>query len=127
MLTLAHAFYADVTLTGAQFTIKNNAPLSINDPLYKDQWYLKNTGQNGGIAGLDINVEPAWQLGYTGKGIKVGILDILVDANHPDLRDNLPAENVNDYFPKLNNCDSGTMNMEPMLRELLLGETTILE
>ena len=35
-LTLAHAFYADVTLTGAQFTIKNNAPLSINDPLYKD-------------------------------------------------------------------------------------------
>ena len=88
-------------------TAKNNVPLSINDPLYKDQWYLKNTGQNGGIAGLDINVEPAWQLGYTGKGIKVGILDILVDANHPDLRDNLPAENVNDYFPKLNNCDRG--------------------
>jgi len=33
-----------------------NAFLS-NDPYFKDQWGLKNTGQYGGISGMDINVE----------------------------------------------------------------------
>ena len=92
-LTLAHAFYADVTLTGAQFTIKNNAPLSINDPLYKDQWYLKNTGQFGGTSGVDIKIEPVWQQGYTGKGINVAVLDealgLKSGAIHEDLKDNI--------------------------------------
>ena len=87
-LTLAHAFYADVTLTGAQFTIKNNTPLSI-DPLYKDQWYLKNTGQGGGKVGLDINVEPVWNQGYLGQDINIAITDDSIDENHPDLKDNI--------------------------------------
>ena len=30
------------------------------DPLFPYQWYLKNTGQNGGKARLDLNVEAAW-------------------------------------------------------------------
>ncbi|OTF76455.1 hypothetical protein BLA29_009116 [Euroglyphus maynei] len=28
-----------------------------NDPLFEFQWYLKNTGQNGGKPRLDLNVE----------------------------------------------------------------------
>ncbi|KAK6047336.1 hypothetical protein COOONC_15158, partial [Cooperia oncophora] len=30
---------------------------SPSDPLYNYQWYLKNTGQAGGKARLDLNVE----------------------------------------------------------------------
>lgn len=28
-----------------------------NDPFFQYQWYLKNTGQNGGKPRLDLNVE----------------------------------------------------------------------
>ncbi|MEE8380167.1 MAG: hypothetical protein V3R49_07335, partial [Gammaproteobacteria bacterium] len=42
------------------------------DPLFVDQWHLKNTGQLGNdgvaaIAGEDINVEPAWNICGTGN------------------------------------------------------------
>lgn len=51
------------------------------DPLYKEQWYL-----NGGAKdGFDMNVAPAWQKGYTGKGVVVSILDDGIQTNHPDL------------------------------------------
>ena len=71
--------------------------LNIKDPLYKDQWYLKNTGQFGGKPGIDINIEPVWKQGYTGKGIFVGIMDDLVDHKHPDLANNVPSANLTDY------------------------------
>ena len=73
--------------------------LNITDPLYKDQWYLKNTQ----TAGADINIEAAWKRGYTGQGIKIGILDDFVDSTHPDLTDNIPAKNSIDYVPALKN------------------------
>ncbi|XP_059609032.1 furin-like protease 2 [Phlebotomus argentipes] len=51
------------------------------DPLFKEQWYL-----NGGAKdGLDMNVGPAWQKGYTGKNVVVSILDDGIQTNHPDL------------------------------------------
>jgi subtilisin-like proprotein convertase family protein len=42
---------------------------------FSDQWHLKNTGQTGGTIGADANVEEAWNLGYTGEGIVVGVVD----------------------------------------------------
>lgn len=54
------------------------------DPLFKEQWYL-----NGGAKdGLDMNVVPAWNKGYTGKGVVVSILDDGIQTNHPDLAQN---------------------------------------
>lgn len=58
------------------------------NPLYCQQWGLKNTGQYGGIVGMDINVEPAWEIA-TGEGIKVAVIDNGVQLDHPDLVDNL--------------------------------------
>lgn len=54
------------------------------DPLFREQWYL-----NGGAKdGLDMNLAPAWQKGYTGKGVVVSILDDGIQTNHPDLAQN---------------------------------------
>lgn len=47
-----------------------------------------NTGQAGGKPGLDLNVKPAWDLGYTGKGVNVAIMDDGLDYLHPDLHNN---------------------------------------
>lgn len=47
-----------------------------------------NTGQAGGTVGLDLNVQKAWDMGYTGKGVTVAIMDDGIDYLHPDLRDN---------------------------------------
>jgi subtilisin-like proprotein convertase family protein len=60
------------------------------DPLFNLQWFLKNTGQSGGTAGIDINVEKAWD-DYTGTGIKIGIYDDGVEITHPDLAANYNA------------------------------------
>lgn len=50
--------------------------------------------QNGGAKdGLDMNVGPAWQKGYTGKGVVVSILDDGIQRNHPDLDKNYVSKN----------------------------------
>lgn len=61
---------------------------STQDPLYNEQWSLKNTGQNQGTIGIDINAEEAWQYA-TGQDIKVAVIDDGVELNHPDLIQNL--------------------------------------
>ena len=58
---------------------------SVSDPLFGCQWHLKNTGQLGGTAGEDINVEPAWDGGNMGAGINVVIVDLHLDHRHEDL------------------------------------------
>lgn len=55
-----------------------------HNTLYEQQYYLKNTGQNGGTSGIDINVEPAWNI-TNGKNIVVAVIDDGVDLNHEDL------------------------------------------
>lgn len=67
---------------------------AINEPNFKDQWYLWNTPYNLGTPGNDLNVLPVWP-DYTGKGVKVGIIDTGIDSDHPDL--------VANYDPSLSN------------------------
>ena len=38
--------------------------------------------------GLDMNVIPAWNDGYTGRGVVVSILDDGIEKDHPDLKRN---------------------------------------
>ena len=65
------------------------------DPLFKDQWYLNE----GAVDGSDMNVEAAWNLGYTGKGVVVTILDDGIQHNHPDL---IPSNNHSYLIPSNN-------------------------
>lgn len=73
--------------------------LSVNfsdDPLFQDQWHLQATMQRveqpdsptftQSLALLDINVLGAWELGYTGSGVQVAVVDGGVDLDHPDLK-----------------------------------------
>ena len=59
-----------------------------SDTYFVDQWGLKNTGQYGGIYGIDIKSEQAWNI-TTGLGVKVALIDDGVDLTHPDLVANL--------------------------------------
>ncbi|GAB4386389.1 MAG: hypothetical protein Kow0022_15200 [Phycisphaerales bacterium] len=57
-----------------------------SDPLVSDQWYLENTTRTG-----DLNVSAVYDLGITGRGVTVGILEAGDDnfqVDHPDLAAN---------------------------------------
>jgi hypothetical protein len=66
-----------------------------NDPLYGDQWYLKNTGQRAGFTpGVDLGMEEAWELstgGVTPEGdtIVICVIDNGLDTQHEDFADNI--------------------------------------
>ncbi len=54
------------------------------DPRYADQWQWSNSGAGGGVAGADVNIEPAWDHTF-GAGIRVAVIDNGFDAGHEDL------------------------------------------
>ncbi|MBY0335517.1 MAG: S8 family serine peptidase [Acetobacteraceae bacterium] len=54
-----------------------------NDPLFRFQWFLENTGQAGGGVGNDIGILRAWP-SYTGQGVRVGVVDDGTQLDHPD-------------------------------------------
>lgn len=64
------------------------------DTLFSQQWHLLNTGQNGGVKGVDINVMGAWQMGYSGKGVSIGVLDTAMDVTHADLYKNVDLSKI---------------------------------
>ena len=53
-----------------------------SNPYYSSQWYLKNTGY---YAGMDINVESAWQLVRGASSVTVAVIDSGIDLEHEDL------------------------------------------
>ena len=56
-----------------------------NNSLQGNQYYIKNTGQNGGTVGIDINVEPVWNFLTVDTTLVVAVLDDGVERNHEDL------------------------------------------
>lgn len=67
---------------------------NLNDPLVGQQWHLKNTGQKAfadlaGVAGMDINVDPVFNLGITGQNVTVAVVDSGLEIAHEDLAANV--------------------------------------
>lgn len=56
-----------------------------DDPLFKEQYSLRNTGQGGGITGADIDALRAWDLQQGAGDVIVGVIDTGIDLDHPDL------------------------------------------
>lgn len=63
-------------------------PLSGPDPLFGSQWFLRNTGQAGGLPGEDLRIEDAWAT-VDGRGIRVAVLDSGIEVIHEDLLPNI--------------------------------------
>jgi subtilisin family serine protease/subtilisin-like proprotein convertase family protein len=64
------------------------------DPLASQQWHLLNSGQAAfadvsGTPGMDIDVDPVFQMGYTGAGVTVAVVDTGLEIAHEDLSANV--------------------------------------
>ena len=72
--------------------------LNLGDPLYAEQWHLKNTGQMGtslfyaAIAGIDLNLTDVTQ---TGRGVVVNVVDTGPELTHEDLAPNVVSGSLN--------------------------------
>ncbi|MDQ3798156.1 MAG: S8 family serine peptidase [Acidobacteriota bacterium] len=60
-----------------------------NDPMFGEQWALKNAGQNGGKENADISALKAWEKTKGSKKVVVAVLDTGVDYLHLDLVTNM--------------------------------------
>jgi subtilisin family serine protease len=83
--TLQYSLTASPLLTGA-------------DPLFDQQWHLRNTGQNGGTPAEDLRVSAAWAI-TRGAGVRVAVIDDAVDVLHGDLRPNVVQGASRSYRP----------------------------
>lgn len=60
-----------------------------DDPLFSQQWHLKNTGStSGSISGEDANITFASNAGCKGNGVSVVTVDDGMDTSHEDLSPN---------------------------------------
>jgi len=91
-MVMANIFHESRLFEHAQpsfiVNLLQNAPVSA-DQFYPDQWGMLNTGQNGGIAGIDINAETAWGIEKGNSSIIVSVIDEGLDLTHPDLSANI--------------------------------------
>ncbi len=59
-----------------------------NDPQFNQQWALRNTGQQGGQYGSDINAYTAWQTTTGSTTTVIAVIDSGIDFTHPELVNN---------------------------------------
>jgi subtilisin-like proprotein convertase family protein len=71
-----------------QFGRQPRKKLIPNDTYFPNQWHLRNTGQGGGTAGVDVNVASVWDV-YRGTHVVIGIVDDGLETTHPDLASNV--------------------------------------
>jgi kexin len=106
-------YYYVVTAVGAggesadsaQVSAMPTAVTAAADPLYGDQWHLKNTGQLGansvaGVSGEDMNVEPVWLAAtpHKGNGIRIAVVDEGLEIGHEDLATNVAANGLSHNY-----------------------------
>ncbi|MGH8201619.1 MAG: S8 family serine peptidase [Steroidobacteraceae bacterium] len=113
------SFVVSVANPGTSTQESVNVALN-SDPLLANQWHLQNTGQDAFASvlptpGDDLDVAGAWASGFSGKGIKVAIVDTGLEIAHEDLAANVDpghsfnfATGSNDPSPTSQGFDHGT-------------------
>lgn len=84
-----------------------------NDELWPKQWYLHDVRNNKNFSQMNMHITPVWDMGYTGKGIVLSVLDDGIEWNHTDLIQNYDDkaswdlnDNDPDPFPRYDPIDS---------------------
>lgn len=88
-------------------------------------WGLRNTGQNGGVSGVDVNAVPAWTLTTGSPAVIVGVVDTGIRYTHQDLAGNMwvnpgeiPGNSLDDdgngYVDDIHGINSILNNGNPM-------------
>lgn len=81
-LELANTYYeSDLTIWSLPNFLADIRRYQINDPLFPNQWHLRNTGQGGGVAGADINAVPAWDISTGSSSIIIAVIDDGVETH----------------------------------------------
>ncbi|CAN8006414.1 unnamed protein product, partial [Ixodes hexagonus] len=71
--------------------------LRFNDPLWSRQWYIHDTRSSPDLPELDHRVTQVWDMGFTGKGVVVTVMDDGLEWNHTDLVQNYAPEASYDF------------------------------
>jgi len=87
-------------------SLRETKELIPDDPYFPQQWALRNTGQNNGTEGADIDATDAWDIttgGLTADGdtIVIAIVDSGSDLDHIDMdfwknKDEIPDNGIDD-------------------------------
>lgn len=115
-LTNGHTYYYVVTAQSAggesAASVQASAtPVAAtgSDPLYADQWNLKNVSQSGagstGTTGEDIHVEAAWAT-RKGDGVRIAIVDDGLEIAHEDLASNVAPNGTSHNYDVTANTPS---------------------
>ncbi|XP_073237797.1 furin-1-like [Porites lutea] len=74
--------------------------ITFNDPRWKDQWYMRRTDLP------TYNVQQVWNMGFTGKGIVVAVVDEGLEKNHRELQQNFDPKASFDFIENDNDPSS---------------------
>lgn len=90
--------YQNAFVKRARFAFTPNDPFyTYNNPSgFPGQWHLFNSNNLGGN-NIDSRVKAAWDLNFTGSGVKIGIADDGLQSTHPDLSPNYNATDSYDF------------------------------
>ena len=108
------SFTVTVSNGQTQSTAQVNVQLKA-DPLLQNQWHIQNVGQDAfsstlPFAGNDMNVTGAWTTGYSGNGMKVGVVDTGLESAHEDLAANVDVGNSFNFLTGLNDPSQAAGN-----------------
>lgn len=67
------------------------------DTLFGDQWHLKNTGQEGGTPGEDVNIVTTWDVYRGSTNEVIAVVDDGLEIHHEDLQANVLQEYCWDF------------------------------
>jgi len=77
--------------------VPNDPYYTYNNPAgFPGQWHLYNSNNLGGV-NIDARVKAAWDLNFTGSGVKIGICDDGLQTTHPDLSPNYNSADSYDF------------------------------
>jgi subtilisin family serine protease len=87
VLARANELAADPRIAWAEVDMlfSGGGALIPNDPGWTDLWGMLNTGQFGGVPGVDMDADLAWDVTTGSADIKVLVIDTGVQQDHPDI------------------------------------------